>query len=81
MLFLASLRALALRQFAVEQFLQETVVFHAHNMTGPTKLRLHKDGVDARKRTLSKNRDVILPFDAENLPDRPYESSLASLYA
>ena len=53
-------------------------------MTGPTKLWLHKDGVDARKRTLSKNfsvRDGILPFDAENLPDRPYESSLASLYA
>ena len=40
--FLASLGALALRQFAVEQFLQEAVIFHADNMTGPTKLWLHQ---------------------------------------
>ena len=45
---LASLGALALRQFAVEQF-------HADTMTGPMKLRLHQNGVDAGKRSLCKN--------------------------
>ena len=70
-LFLASLGALVPRQFAVEQFLQKAVIFHADNMTGPTKLWLHQDGVDAGKRSLSQNfgvGDVFLPCDAENLP-------------
>ena len=52
-LFLASLGALSQRQFAVEQFLPEAVIFHADNMTGPTKLWLHRDGMDAGKRSLS----------------------------
>ena len=37
-LFLASLGALALRQFTIEEFLWEEVIYHANNMTGPTKL-------------------------------------------
>ena len=36
--FLVSLGALALRMFAIKQFLQEVVIFHADNMTSPTKL-------------------------------------------
>ena len=43
MLFLASMGALALRQFAVEQFLREAVIFHADNLTDPTKLWLHQN--------------------------------------
>ena len=50
-LFLASMEVFALRQFAVVQFLREVVIFHADNMTGPTKLWLHQDGVDAGKRS------------------------------
>ena len=52
-LFLDSLGALALRQFAIEQFLREAVIFHADNMTGPIKLWLHQDGVDAGKKSPS----------------------------
>ena len=37
MLFQASLGALALRQFAVEQFFREVVIFHS-DMTGVVKL-------------------------------------------
>ena len=37
-LFLAYLGAPALRQFAVEQFLWEAMIFRADYMTGPTKL-------------------------------------------
>ena len=51
--FLASLGAFALRQFAIEQFLQEAVIFHVDNITGPTKLWLHQDGLDAGRRSLS----------------------------
>ena len=39
---------LALKALAVEQFLRESVTFHADNITGPTKLWLHQDRVDAR---------------------------------
>ena len=52
-LFLASFGALALRQFTVEQSLQAAVIFHADHMTGPTKLWLHQDGIDAWKRSSS----------------------------
>ena len=52
-LFLASLGVFALRQLAVDQFLREAVIFHVNNMTGPTKLWLHQDGVDAGKRSPS----------------------------
>ena len=51
-IFLASLGALALRQVAVEQFLREAVIFYA-DRTGPVKLCLHQDGVDARNRRRS----------------------------
>ena len=51
--FLAPLGALALRQFVVEQFLREVLIFHVDNMTGPTKLRLLQDRVDAWKRSPS----------------------------
>ena len=50
-LFLASWGALALRQFAVGQFLWEAMIFNVEIMTGPTKLWLHQDGVDAGKRS------------------------------
>ena len=52
-LFLVSLGVLALRQFTVEQFLWEAVIFHVDNMTSPTKLWLIQDGVDGEKRSLS----------------------------
>ena len=52
-LFLASLGALALRQFAIDQSLWEAVIFHVNNMTGPMKLWLHQDGVDTEKRSQS----------------------------
>ena len=54
-LFLASLGALVLKQFAVKQFLCEAVIFHADNLTGPTKLWLHQDGEDAGKRSPNQN--------------------------
>ena len=69
-IFLAFLGALALRQFRVEQFLQEVVIFHADNMNSPMKLWLYQDGVDAGKRSLSENfsvGDVFSPCDAENI--------------
>ena len=48
-LFLASFGTLAQRQFAVEQFFQEAVIFHADNMTGSKRIWLHQDGVDSGK--------------------------------
>ena len=36
--FLESSEAFALKQFVVEQFFGEAVIFNADNMTGPTKL-------------------------------------------
>ena len=70
-LFLSSLGALPLRHFAVEQFLREAVIFHVDNITGPTKLLLHQDGVDAGKRSLSSNfgvGDIFLLCDTKYLP-------------
>ena len=70
-LFLASLGALALRQFAIEQLLQEVVIFHVDNMTGPMKLWLHQDGVDAWEEKPKLKLwcwGCVLPCDAENLP-------------
>ena len=52
-IFLASLKAFALRQFVVEHFLWEVVIFHADDLTGPTKQWLHHDGVDVGKRSPS----------------------------
>ena len=81
--FLASLGALALRQFAIEQFLWKAVIFHADNMTGLTKLWLHQDGIAARKRSPSKNFgvwDVFLPCDAENFPQTGCVKVVSLLY-
>ena len=46
---LASMGALAMLQFAIQQFLGEPVVWHADYMACPAQLGLHQDGVDARQ--------------------------------
>ena len=48
-LSLASLGALALREFVAEKFLREVLIFHV-DRTWRTKLWLNQDGVDAWKR-------------------------------
>ena len=60
--FLASLRALTMRQLAVELFLREAVIFNAEIMTDRTKLRLHQDDIDAEKRSPSKNFGLGMCF-------------------
>ena len=81
-LSLASLGAPALTQFAAEHFLQEVVIFHADNMTGPTKLWLHQDGVDSGKKSSSKIFGVGDVFFSlwyrESSSVRSCESGLAS---
>ena len=85
-LFQTSIGALALRQFAVEQFFREAVIFYTDNMTGPTKLWLHQNGVDAGKRSKPKLKHwcpgcVFAIWCREFSSDRSCESGLASLHA
>ena len=69
-LFQAYMGTLALRQFTIEQYLREAVIFNADNMTRPTMLKLHQGVVDDGKRSLSYKfgvGDVFLPCDTKNL--------------